>query len=169
MRVKKITLKIIEKTAKKNNTDISEFFAVFMAGIALKRDFDVLIKSYDLDEKEKEILKDFFNFLKNDLINEKDEFIKNFIEVVDLKSVFKNSALFFAVFIPENILESKNADKIRNSLKNYPIEIQEAIIKSLEMLSLANTDIDKELKLQILREVINTIILLTFIIGEFNA
>ena len=167
--MKKITLKIIEKIAKKHNTDISEFFSVFMAGITLKRDFDVLIKNYDLDEKEKEILKDFFNFLKNDLINEKEEFIKNFIEVVDLKSVFKNLALFFAVFIPENVLESKDAKKIKESLKIYPAEIQEAIIKALEMLSLADTDIDKELKLQILREVINTIILLTFIIGEFNA
>ena len=166
--MKKITFKIIQKIAKKNNTDISEIFSVFMAGIALKRDFEVLVKSYDLDEKEKEILRDFFEYLKNDLINEKEEFIKNFIEIADMKKVFKNLALFFAVFIPEDILESKNADKIKDYLQKYPLEIKEAIIKSLEMLSLAETNIDEELKIDILKEVLNTIILLTFIIGEFN-
>lgn len=166
--MKKITFKIIQKIAKKNNTGISEIFSVFMAGIALKRDFEVLVKSYDLDEKEKEILRDFFEYLKNDLINEKEEFIKNFIEIADMKKVFKNLALFFAVFIPEDILESKNADKIKDYLQKYPLEIKEAIIKSLEMLSLAETNIDEELKIDILKEVLNTIILLTFIIGEFN-
>ena len=166
--MKKITFKIIQKIAKKNNTDISEIFSVFMAGIALKRDFEVLVKSYDLDEKEKEILRDFYEYLKNDLINEKEEFIKNFIEIADMKKVFKNLALFFAVFIPEDILESKNADKIKDYLQKYPLEIKEAIIKSLEMLSLAETNIDEELKIDILKEVLNTIILLTFIIGEFN-
>ena len=166
--MKKITLKIIENIAKKHNSDISEFFSVFMGGIALKRDFEVLVKSYGLEEKEKEILRDFFEYLKNDLMNEKDEFIKNFIKVVDLNGVFKNLALFFSVFIPEKVLESKDAKNIKESLKIYPAEIQEAIIKVLEMMSVANTDIEGELKIKILKEVINTIILLTFIIGEFN-
>jgi len=66
-------------------------------------------------------------------------------------------------------LLSKNPKKIKDSLKIYPLEIQEAIIKSLEMLSLADTNIEKEIKLKILKEVVNTIILLTHILGELNA
>ncbi len=167
--MKKLTLKIIQKIAKRLNTDISEFFAVFIAGIALNRDFGSIIKSYDLQEKEKEILKDFYEYLENELINEKDEFIKNFIKITDLNRVFKNLALYFTVFIPEDVLFSKDSEKIRKSLNIYPEEIKEAVIKSLEMLSLGDTEIDEDLKYQILKEVLNTIILLTFVIRNLNA
>jgi len=163
--MKKITLKIIQKIANKNNTDISEFFALFMAAIATNEEFEKILKNYELDKKEKEILRDFFEYLKD---CDKNEFIKNFIEVTYLNKTFKNLALFFTVFIPENILLSKNPKKIKDSLKIYPLEIQEAIIKSLEMLSLADMNIEKEIKLKILKEVINTIILLTHILGELN-
>ncbi len=167
--MKKLILKIIQKIANRLNTDISEFFAVFMSAIALRRDFEGAIKGYDLKDNEKEILRDFFEFLQNDLINEKDEFIKNFIEIADLDRVFKNLALYFTVYIPEDVLFSKDAQKIRKSLDIYPDEIKEAVIKSLEMLSLADTGIDKDLKLNILEEVLNTIILLTFLIRNLNA
>ena len=163
--MKKITLKIIQKIANKDNTDISEFFALFMAAIATGEAFEEVIKSYKLDEKEKEILRDFFEYLKD---YDKNEFINNFTEVTSLDKVFKNLALFFTVFIPKDVLLSKDPIKIKNSLKIFPLEIQEAVIKSLEMLSLADTNIEKEIKLKILKEVSNTIILLTHILGELN-
>ena len=167
--MKKIILKILNQIAKKNNTDISEFFAVFMGNIAVNGNIDDILKNYDLDDKEKEILKEFFEYLKSDVLNEKDEFIENFIKTLNLNKAFKNLALFFAIFIPEDILLSKDPNRIKEALKIYPDEIQEAIIKSLEMLSLANTNIDTDLKLNILREVLNTIIILTFIIRNLNA
>ncbi len=167
--MKKIILKIIQKIAEKNNTDISEFFAVFMGLIATNANVEEVLKKYKLDEKEKEVLKEFFKYLSNDVLREKDKFIKDFIEIVDFNKVFKNLALFFAIFIPENILLSKDPKKIKDALKIYPEEIKEAIIKSLEMLSLADTNIDADLKLNILKEVLNTIIVLTFIIRNLNA
>ena len=167
--MKKIILKIIQKVAKEYNTDISEFFAVFMAGIALNKDFENVIKSYNLQEKEKEILKEFYEYLQNELIDEKDTFIKNFIKVTDFDRVFKNLALYFSAFIPEDVLISKNSEKIKKSLNIYPEEIKEAVIKSLEMLSLGDTKIDEDLKINILKEVLNTIIILTFIIRNLNA
>lgn len=165
--MKKIILKIIQKVAKEYNTDISEFFAVFMAGIALNKDFENVIKSYNLQEKE--ILKEFYKYLQNELIDEKDTFIKNFIKVTDFDRVFKNLALYFSAFIPEDVLISKNSEKIKKSLNIYPEEIKDAIIKSLEMLSLGDTDIDEYLKVNILKEVLNTIIILTFVIRNLNA
>ena len=167
--MKKIILKIIQKVAKEYNTDISEFFAVFMAGIALNKDFENVIKSYNLQEKEKEILKEFYEYLQNELIDEKDTFIKNFIKVTDFDRVFKNLALYFSAFIPEDVLISKNSEKIKKSLNIYPEEIKEAVIKSLEMLSLGDIKIDEDLKINILKEVLNTIIILTFIIRNLNA
>ncbi len=167
--MKKIILRITKQIAKKNNTDISEFFAVFMSLIATNGDIEEILRNYELDEKEKEILKEFFDYLKNDVLNEKDKFIEDFAKVVDLNKAFKNLALFFTIFIPKDVLLSKDSQKIKEALKIYPKEIKEAIIKSLEMLSLADTNIDNDLKLNIFKEVVNTIIILTFVIRNLDA
>ena len=166
--MKKIVLKIIQKIAQKNNTDISEIFAVFMSIIATNGNIDDVLKKYNLNKKEEDILKEFFKYLKNDLIYEKEEFIKKFVDITDLEKSFKNLALFFTIFISYDILFSKDPQKIKESLKIYPEEIKETIIKSLEMLSLADTKIEKKFKINILKEILNTIIILTFIVRNLN-
>ena len=165
--MKKIMFKIIQAIAKKYNTDISEFFAIFMSIIATNGDFEDF--KYNLTAKERVVLKEFFEYLKHDLLSEKEKFIEEMVKVVNLNKAFKNLALFFVVFIPEDTLFSKDANKIKEALKIYPDEIKEAIIKSLEMLSLANSNIDEDLKIEIFKEVVRTIIILTFIIRNLDA
>ncbi|NPA87135.1 hypothetical protein [Caminibacter pacificus] len=169
--MKKIILKIIDETAKKQDSDLIETFSVYLANIvSANEDFErVSLKLFDLNRfsnNEIEILRDFFDSLKEGeyLISHKEEIIENFSMFFNEKSA-DNLALFFAPFISRDALLSQNPDKIRNDLLKYPKEISEAIIKSLEMLSLAKKIDDNQ---EILKEVLNTIIILNVVMKFFG-
>jgi len=168
--MKKIVLKIIDEIAKKHGSDIIELFSVFLANIVSGNDdFEkVALKVLDLNklnDKEIEILRDFFDSLKDSeyLIAHKEEIIKNLSSFFNEKSA-QNLALFFTPFISKEALFSQDAEKIRKDLGRYPKEIQEAIVKSLEMLSLYQKVEDEE----ILKEVLNTIIILNGVMKFFG-
>jgi len=155
--MKKITFKILNTLAKQHNTTLCEIFSVFLGNIVNGNlNFESVVSKIfkNLSLKEKEILNNFFNYLQNDLFKEREEFVNNFIFDEDCEVAF---SLFFATFLSDKALFSKNPDKIREDLKKYPSEIQEAILKSLEMLSLAKKVKEKD----ILKEVLNTMILLS--------
>ncbi|NPA11998.1 MAG: hypothetical protein GXO62_07125 [Epsilonproteobacteria bacterium] len=81
-------------------------------------------------------------------------------EIKDYDKAANVLALFFAPFIDKDALFSKDPDKIRKSLSIYPPELSEAMIKSLEMLSMIKM-LKEEDKKTVIQEVIHTIILLS--------
>lgn len=164
--MKKIILKIIDEIAKKHDSTLIDTFVVFLTNIVSgNEDFESVAKKiYELDKlssSEKEILKDFFDSLKDGeyLIENKEEIIKNFSLFFTQKTP-DELALFFTPFISQEALISKDAQKIKKDLSKYPNEIKEAILKSLEMLSISKKISPNE---EILKEVLNTIIILNVI------
>ncbi len=173
--MKKIILKIIDEVAKRHSSSLIETFVVFLANIVSGNgDFkSVASKIYDLErltDAEEEILRDFFESLKDGeyLIQNKEEIIENLSYFFTQKTP-DELALFFTPFISKEALISRNADKIREDLSKYPEEIKEAIVRSLEMLSLSKKISPND---EILKEVLNTIIILNVImkmLGGENA
>jgi len=118
-------------------------------------------------------LRDFIVILARKVAKEDiSEFDKELVDIVEnekfdqIEVEFTNPdedantlALFFTPFIDKDALFSKDAQKIRESLSIYPDEIKEAIIKSLEMLSMVKL-LKYEDKIKILSEVFNTILVL---------
>jgi len=158
--LKKITLKILNKISKKFEVDnVFGLISVLLSNYALNE-----LDLGSLDEKEKELIKEFLELL----LNEDKELIENLLELnIEYKDIAKGLALFFTVFLPEEIIKSKSAEKIKNALKIYPKEIQEAIIKSLEMLSILATPIEENLKKEIVKEVIHIMIILAKFLRSF--
>jgi len=158
--MRKITLKIIDKIAKENNTNIIELFIIFFSNIVTKdKSYEEIIKELNLEDNE--ILRDFFDYLQKDVFNEKEKFIENLSFFVD---DYKKSALylasFFTLFLPEDVIFSKDVNKIKKSLENYPNEIKEAILKALEFLSMMLVNLDDDIKCEIFKNVLNIIIIL---------
>jgi len=165
--MKRIYLKIIDEIAKKHSSSVIEAFTLFSAFILNgEKEFEEVVKKIfplkELSQKEYDILKDFFELLKDGdyLYANKEEIINNLSYFYDEKSA-QYLAMFFTPFISKEALESKNPDKIRASLSKYPKEIAEAMVKSLEMLSL----VEKIENREILNEVINTIIIINSIMN----
>jgi len=163
--MKKITLKIIDTIAKNHNSDVIEVFSVFLANIAAGNiDFEnVASKIFDLQKVEnREILEDFFEYLKEDVIKEKDEFAKNLSSfATDFQKEATALASFFVIFLPQDVIFSKDALKIKQSLQNYPDEIRDTIIKALEFLSmLLVKDLEKKVKQDILKNILEMMIIL---------
>jgi len=159
--MKKITLKILNKLSKKFEVDnIFGLISILLSRYGLNElDFS------NLDEKEKELIKEFLELL----LNEDKELIKNLLKLdFEYKEIAKGLALFFTIFLPEDVIKSKSPDKIKNALKIYPKEIQEAIIKSLEMLSILVTPIEDDLKKEIIKEVIHIMIILAKFLRSLN-
>ena len=148
--MKKITLKILNKLSKKFEVDnIFGLISILLSKYALN-EFDL----GSLDEKEKELINEFLELL----LNEDKELIDNLLKLdFEYKEIAKGLVLFFTIFLPEDVIKSKSPDKIKNALKIYPQEIQEAIIKSLEMLSILATPIEDDLKKEIIKEVIHIV------------
>ena len=157
--MKKITLKILNKLSKKFEVD--NIFGLI--SILLSRySFNELYFN-NLDKKEKELIKEFLELL----LNEDKELIDNLLKLnIEYKEVAKGLALFFTIFLPEDVMRSKNVEKIKNALKIYPKEIQDTIIKSLEMLSILTTPIEEDLKKEIVKEIIHIINILTVLYKE---
>ncbi len=164
----KLIFKIVDKIAKKNNLSIIDIF-VFYCSYAVNQeyDYDIIIKNIGLtlEKNEKEAVVNFFELLQEGDI----EFISNtLIEfITDFDKASETLTLFFATFLPKDVLISKDANKIRKSLDVYPNEIRDSIIKSLEMLSAVKLLREDEKK-EILKEVIKTILILTRILKVMN-
>ncbi|GAX88202.1 conserved hypothetical protein [Lebetimonas natsushimae] len=171
-----ITLKILNHIAKKQNSDIIEVFSVFLANITSgNEDFEkVALKIFDLNklnDKEINLLKDFFDYLREDVDNDKNFKEKLCLFVEDYKKTATDLASFFVIFLPKDVIFSKNPEKIKDSLSIYPKEIKEAIIKAIEFLSLLTTDIDNNTKKEIFQNIIEIMIILSGImkvLGESN-
>jgi len=148
--MKKITLKILNKLSKKFEVDnIFGLISILLSKYALNE-----LDLGSLDEKEKELINEFLELL----LNEDKELIDNLLKLdFEYKEIAKGLVLFFTIFLPEDVIKSKSPDKIKNALKIYPQEIQEAIIKSLEMLSILATPIEDDLKKEIIKEVIHIV------------
>ena len=159
--MKKITLKILNKLSKKFEVDnVFGLISVLLSNYALNE-----LNLDSLDEKEKELINEFLELL----LNEDKELIENLLELnIEYKNIAKGLALFFTVFLPEYVIKSKSPDKIKNALKIYPKEIQEAIIKSLEMLSILTTPIEEDLKKEIVKEVIHIMVVLAKFLRSLN-
>jgi len=159
--LKKITLKILNKLSKKFEVDnIFGLISVLLSNYALNE-----LNLSSLDEKEKELIKEFLELL----LNEDKELIKNLLNLnIEYKDIAKNLALFFTIFLPEDVIKSKSPDKIKNALKIYPKEIQEAIIKSLEMLSILAIPLEDYLKKEIIKGVIHIMIILAKFLRSLN-
>jgi hypothetical protein len=161
-----ITLKILNHISKKQNSDIIEVFSVFLANITARyEDFEkVALKIFDLnelDDKEIDLLKDFFDYLKENVVNDKDFKEKLSFFVEDYKSSANELASFFVIFLPRDVIFNRDAKKIKNSLSIYPKEIKETIIKALEFLSLLTTDIDDNTKKEIFKNIVEIMVILS--------
>ncbi|EDM24306.1 hypothetical protein [Caminibacter mediatlanticus] len=157
----KLFFKIVDKIAKKRELIILDIFVYYCSYIVSKENIDNLLKNLNLEIKEKEALNSFFKIIDEEDV---EVIINNLMEFVDdYDKASETLSLFFTSFIPKDILLSKDADKIKDSLKVYPKEIQEAIIKSLEMLSAVKL-LNKNDKKEIIKEVIRTILILIKII-----
>lgn len=157
----KLFFKIVDKIAKKRELTILDIFVYYCSYIVSKENIDNLLKNLNLESKEKEALNSFFKIIDEEDV---EVIINNLMEFVDdYDKASETLSLFFTSFIPKDILLSKDADKIKDSLKVYPKEIQEAIIKSLEMLSAVKL-LNKNDKKEIIKEVIRTILILIKII-----
>jgi len=170
--MKKILLKIVDDIAKKHNSSLVEVLSIFLANIVSgNRDFkNVASKIFDLkklNKNEIQALKIFFDLLnEEDCVFDSKESIENISEFFDENSA-KHLALFFTPFLSKEAILNKDPQKIRKDLEKYPKEIKEAILKSLEMLSVSEK-IDNE---EILKEVLKIICVLSNvfrIIGEEN-
>jgi len=159
--LKKITLKILNKLSKKFEVDnIFGLISILLSKYALN-EFDL----GSLDEKEKELINEFLELL----LNEDKELIDNLLKLdFEYKEIAKGLVLFFTIFLPEDVIKSKSPDKIKNALKIYPQEIQEVIIKSLEMLSILATPIEDDLKKEIIKEVVHIMIILAKFLRSLN-
>ncbi|QCT94951.1 hypothetical protein FE773_07040 [Caminibacter mediatlanticus TB-2] len=157
----KLFFKIVDKIAKKRELTILDIFVYYCSYIVSKENIDNLLKNLNLESKEKEALNSFFKIIDEEDV---EVIINNLMEFVDdYDKASETLSIFFTSFIPKDILFSKDADKIKDSLKVYPKEIQEAIIKSLEMLSAVKL-LNKNDKKEIIKEVIRTILILIKII-----
>ena len=125
-----------------------------------------LFKSYD-----KKSLEEFFKeYELDDLIKYYDEIASFELDENELMNYFegnyeklaKDLALFFAPFLPEDFVMSKDLEKLRVQLVSvYGDDISEAIIKALEILSLLSFPKEIDEKEYLLKEVFKIMILLS--------
>jgi len=157
-------LKLIKKIAQKRDVDFLELYIIFLVDKVLGVDFDESVKKLfkNLDKKEYELLKDFFEHIEiytpDDIVSLIDDYDKAAHTLV----------MFFAPFLPEDVLFSKDAQKIKKALNIYPAPIKEVILKTFETLSMVKLLKDEDKKTVIL-EVLNTINLLAQLLKEMNA
>jgi len=159
--LKKITLKILNKLSKRFEVEnIFELISILLSRYTLN-ELDLSI----LDEKEKKLIEEFLDLL----LNEDKELTDNLLKLdIEYKEIAKGLALFFTILLPKEVIKSKSAEKIKNALKIYPKEIKEAVIKSLEMLSILTTPIEDDLKKEIVKEVIHIMVVLAKFLRSFN-
>jgi hypothetical protein len=125
-----------------------------------------LFKSYD-----KKSLKEFFKEYNLEFLTEyydeissldltEDELMQYFDG--DYERLSRELALFFAPFLPEDFVVSKDLEKLREELvKVYGNEITDAIIKALEILSMLSFPQEIEEKEYLLKEVFKIMNLLS--------
>ena len=159
----KTLLKIVDNIAKKHKSDFLETYLVFLVDKSFGVGFEESIKKlYNADDKEKKILKDFFENIE----------IYSPGEITDIIEDYDKAAgelvMFFAPFLPQEVLFSKDAEKIKISLEVYPVAIKEVILKTFETLSMVKL-LKKEDKKTVILEVLHTINLLNQLLKEMNA
>jgi len=157
-------LKFIKKIADKYGVDFLEMYLVFVTDKSFGRSFDFSVKKFfeNLEEKEYKLLKDFYEnieiYTPKDIVSQIDDYDKAAGTLV----------MFFAPFLPEDVLFSKDAEKIKKALDVYPLPIKEIILKTFETLSMVKL-LKKEDKKTVILEVLNTINLLSQLLKEMNA
>ena len=157
-------LKLIDKTAKKYGTDFLELYIVFLTDKSLNSGFDFSFKKFfeDVSKKEYELLKNFYENIE--IYSPKE--IASYI--TDYDKAANTLVMFFAPFLPQDVLFSKDAQKIKKSLEIYPLAIKEVILKTFETLSMVKI-LKNEDKRVVVEEVLHTITLLSQLLKEMNA
>ncbi|MEO1928531.1 MAG: hypothetical protein ABGX26_07580 [Nautiliaceae bacterium] len=122
-----------------------------------KKSLEEFLKEYSLED----LIKYYDKF--NTLYLDEDELFNYFDG--DYEKVAKDLALFFAPFLPEDFIMSKDLEKLKSDLsKIYGDEIADAIVKALEILSLLGMDYDIKEKKYLLKEVFKIMHLLAKIL-----
>jgi hypothetical protein len=156
-------LKFVKKIAQKRNIDFLEVYIIFLVDKVLGVDFDFSVKKLfnDLDENEYKLLKEFFEHIE--IYSPKE--IVSYID--DYDKAAQILVMFFAPFLPQEVLFSKDAEKIKEALNVYPKPIKEVVLKTLETLSMVKL-LKEEDKKTVIEEVLHTISLLSQLLKEMN-
>ncbi len=159
----KFVLKAVDNIAKKNKSDFLETYLIFLVDKSFGVDFDFSLKKlYPVNEKEKEVLETFFESVEEYTPAE-------IVEVIDdYDKAASELVMFFAPFLPQDVLLSKDSEKIKKSLEVYPVAIKEVILKTFETLSMVKL-LKNEDKKTVILEVLHTINLLNQLLKEMNA
>lgn len=139
---------------KLKNDKFSEIALYFLFKSYDKKSLKDFLKEYGLEK-----YAEFYDEFHNADISE-EELMKYFDG--NYEKLSRELALFFAPFLPEDFVLSKDLEKLRQELNSvYGNEISEAIIKALEILSMLSYPEDLEEKEYLLKEVFKIMILLS--------
>ena len=139
---------------KLQNEKISPIAVYFMIQSYDKKAFEDVLKEYSIEELTK-----YYDEFKGKYFSE-NELMQYFDG--NYEKLSRDLALFFAPFLPEDFVISKDLEKLRVKLKSlYGEEIASAIEKALEILSFLSYPVDLEEKEYMLKELFKIMILLS--------
>jgi len=131
---------------KLKNDIFSEIALYFLFHSYDKKSLEEFLKEYNLQDLVK-----YYNEI-NSLELSEEELMKYFDG--NYEKISRELALFFAPFLPEEFVMSKDLEKLRLQLVSvYGDEISDAIIKALEILSMLSFPKDLKEKEYLLKEV----------------
>ena len=139
---------------KLSNNKISPIAVYFMIQSYDKKAFEDVLKEYSIKELTK-----YYDEFKGKYFSE-NELMQYFDG--NYEKLSRDLALFFAPFLPEDFVITKDLEKLRVKLKSlYGEEIASAIEKALEILSFLSYPIDLEEKEYMLKELFKIMLLLS--------
>jgi len=137
-----------------NNDKFSEIAIYFLFLSYDKKSLEEFLKEYSLQKFIK-----YYEEINTIQLNE-DDLMKYFDG--NYEKLSRDLVLFFAPFLPEDFVISKDLEKLRVKLKSlYGEEIASAIEKALEILSFLSYPVDLEEKEYMLKELFKIMILLS--------
>ena len=139
---------------KLSNNKISPTAVYFTIQSYDKKAFEDVLKEYSIEELTK-----YYDEFKGKYFSE-NELMQYFDG--NYEKLSRDLALFFAPFLPEDFVITKDLEKLRVKLKSlYGEEISSAIEKALEILSFLSYPIDLEEKEYMLKELFKIMLLLS--------
>jgi len=137
-----------------NNNKFSEIAIYFLFLSYDKKSLEEFLKEYSLQKFIK-----YYEEINTIQLNE-DDLMKYFDG--NFEKLSRELALFFAPFLPEDFVITKDLDKLRVKLVSlYGDEISDAIIKALEILSMLSFPKELKEKEYLLNEVFKIMLLLS--------
>jgi len=145
---------MLEKLKNDKFTLIGTYFLFYSYD---KKSLEEFLKEYELDDLIK-----YYDEIASLELNENE-----LLEYFDgnYEKLAKDLALFFAPFLPEDFVISKDLERLRHKLAGvYGEEIGDAIIKALEILSMLSYPKELQEKKYLLKEVLKIMVLLSKIL-----